>query len=157
MKKSKAKRQPLIRFLFLIYALLMLWLLFGRASGWADDLPYREALAQRINLTPLKTIRNYWYVIQNGASQGLRNHCIINLVGNVVLFIPIGFLLPRIWPKLRNFFLFVLVCTASILLVESVQLFALLGSFDVDDIILNLGGMITGYILCLIIPRKKSK
>ena len=75
----------------------------------------------------------------------------------MVLFIPIGFLLPRIWPKLRNFFLFVLVCTASILLVESVQLFALLGSFDVDDIILNLGGMITGYILCLIIPRKKSK
>lgn len=154
MKKSKAKRQPLVRFLFLIYALLMLWLLFGRASGWADGLPYQEALAQRINFTPLKTIRNYWYVIQHGTSQGLRNHCIINLVGNVVLFIPIGFLLPRIWPKLRNFFLFLLICTASILLVESVQLFALLGSFDVDDVILNLAGMLLGYLLCLIIRKK---
>lgn len=154
MKKSKANRQPLVRFLFLIYALLMLWLLFGRASGWADGLPYQEALAQRINFTPLKTIRNYWYVIQNGTSQGLRNHCIINLVGNVVLFIPIGFLLPRIWPKLRNFFLFLLICTASILLVESVQLFALLGSFDVDDVILNLAGMLLGYLLCLIIRKK---
>lgn len=154
MKKSKANRQPLVRFLFLIYALLMLWLLFGRASGWADGLPYQEALAQRINFTPLKTIRNYWYVIQHGTSQGLRNHCIINLVGNVVLFIPIGFLLPRIWPKLRNFFLFLLICTASILLVESVQLFALLGSFDVDDVILNLAGMLLGYLLCLIIRKK---
>lgn len=154
MKKSKAKRQPLVRFLFLVYALIMLWLLFGRASGWADGLPYQEALAQRINFTPLKTIRNYWYVIQHGTSQGLRNHCIINLVGNVVLFIPIGFLLPRIWPKLRNFFLFLLICTASILLVESVQLFALLGSFDVDDVILNLAGMLLGYLLCLIIRKK---
>lgn len=154
MKKSKANRQPLVRFLFLVYALIMLWLLFGRASGWADGLPYQEALAQRINFTPLKTIRNYWYVIQNGTSQGLRNHCIINLVGNVVLFIPIGFLLPRIWPKLRNFFLFLLICTASILLVESVQLFALLGSFDVDDVILNLAGMLLGYLLCLIIRKK---
>ena len=157
MKKSKAKRQPLVRFLFLIYALIMLWLLFGRASGWADGLPYREALAQRINLAPLKTIRNYWSVLQGSGSLALRKHCFINLVGNVVLFIPLGFLLPRIWPKLRNFFLFLLICSAMILTVEALQLFTLLGSFDVDDLILNLGGMIAGYILCLIIPRKKAK
>lgn len=154
MKKSKAKRQPFVRFLFLIYALLMLWLLFGRESGWADDLPYRELLAQRVNLTPLKTIRSYWYVLTNGTNTGLRNHCLVNLVGNVVMFIPLGFLLPRIWPRLRNFFLFLLICIGVILAVEAIQLFALLGSFDVDDVILNMAGMFLGYLFG-IIRRKK--
>lgn len=154
MKKSKAKRQPLVRFLFLVYALIMLWLLFGRSSGWTEGLTYREMLQQNMNLTPLLTIKNYWYVVRSGSNPALVRHCIINLVGNVVLFIPLGFLLPRIWPKLRNFFLFLLTCTAMILTVEALQLFTLLGSFDIDDVILNLAGMFLGYFLSFC-KRKK--
>ncbi len=154
MKKSNAKRKPFLRFLFLLYVLMMIWLLFGRESGWFDDLPYRELLAQRINLTPFKTIRNYWYVLTNGTSVAMRNHCLVNLVGNVVMFIPSGFLIVRIWPKFRNFFLFLVTSLGIILLIETVQLFALLGSFDVDDVILNMVGMFLGYLLGLI-RRKK--
>ena len=50
---------------------------------------------------------------------------------------------------------FLLTCTALILTIELVQLLTLLGSFDVDDIILNLGGMTVGYIACLLFHRKK--
>lgn len=154
MKKSKAKRQPLVRFLFLVYALIMLWLLFGRENGWTEGLTYREMLRQNMNLTPLLTIKNYWYVVRSGSNPALVRHCIINLVGNVVLFIPLGFLLSRIWPKLQNFFLFLLICTAMILTVEALQLFTLLGSFDIDDVILNLAGMLLGYLLSFC-KRKK--
>lgn len=154
MKKSKPKRQPLVRFLFLVYALVLLWLLFGRSRGWTDGLTYRQMLQQNMNLTPLLTIKNYWYVVRHGSDPALLRHCIINLVGNVVLFIPVGFWLVRIWPRLRNFFLFLATCAGLILLVEALQLFTLLGSFDVDDVILNLAGMSMGYFLCLL-RRKK--
>ena len=154
MKKSKTKRQPFVRFLFLAYALVLIWLLFGRSQGWTDELPYRQLLARNMNLVPLLTIQNYWHVVRHSTDQALLRHCVINLVGNVVLFIPIGYLPVRIWPKLRNVFLFLLTGIVAILAVEALQLFTLLGKFDVDDVILNMAGMFLGYLLC-IITRKK--
>lgn len=154
MAKSKNKRQPLVRFLFLAYSIVMLWLLFDRPQSWDPSLSYRQMLASNMNLTPLLTIKNYWYVVRHGTDANLVRHCIINLAGNVVLFIPIGFWLVRIWPRFRNFFLFVLTCTGAVVLVETLQLFTLLGSFDVDDVILNLLGMTIGYLFGLL-RRKK--
>ena len=155
MSKQKNARHPFIRFLFVVYGLVMLWLLFGRPQGWVDGLTYRQMLEQNINLTPLLTIKNYWHVVQHGTDPAMVRHCVINLAGNVVLFIPIGYWLVRLWLKFRNFFLFILTCGVIILLVETLQLFTLLGSFDVDDIILNLGGMTVGYMACLLFHRKK--
>lgn len=155
MSKQKSSRHPFIRFLFVVYGLVMLWLLFGRPQGWVSGLTYKEMLLQNVNLTPLLTIKNYWYVVRHGSDPALVRHCIINLAGNVILFIPIGYWLVRLWPKFRNFFLFITTCAGIILLVEAMQLFTLLGSFDVDDIILNLGGMTVGYIACLLFHPKK--
>ena len=146
MKKKQVNTQPFWRFAFLVYCGVMLWLLFGRSSGGIEGLTYEETLRQNINLTPLLTIRNYWYVILHRSNPALVRHCFINLAGNVLLFIPAGWLLPRLWKPMRNFFLFFLTCSPAILLVETVQLFTLLGSFDVDDVILNLGGMLLGYL-----------
>ena len=146
MKRSSSKRSPFLRFLFLLYCAAMLWLLFFRSWGWDDGLTYRQMLQRNINLTPLLTIRNYLYVVVNRSNDDVLMHCIINLAGNVLLFIPLGYLLPRIWKKQENFFRFFFTCAVSILIVELVQLFTLLGSFDVDDLILNLGGMTLGFL-----------
>lgn len=154
MAKRKTNRQPLVRFLFLIYAVAILWLLFGRPRGWVDGLTYKQMLQQNMNLVPLLTIKNYWYVVCHGSDPALIRHCIINLAGNVLLFIPLGYWLVRIWPKFRNFFLFLATCAGLILLVETLQLFTLLGSFDIDDVILNLAGMILGYLYCLLRHKK---
>ena len=156
MSKHKSSRHPFIRFLFVVYGLVMLWLLFGRPQGRIDGLTYKEMLQQNTNLTPLLTIKNYWYVVQHGNDPALLRHCIINLAGNVLLFVPIGYWLVRLWPKFRNLFLFLITCAGLILLVEALQLFTLLGRFDVDDIILNLSGMTVGYFLCLLFHRKKK-
>ena len=155
MGKRKSSRHPFIRFLFVVYGLVMLWLLFGRPQGRIEGLTYREMLQRNMNLQPLLTIKNYWYVVQHSSDPALLRHCIINLAGNVLLFIPLGYWFVRLWPKFRNFFLFLFTCTGIILLIECTQLFTLLGRFDVDDIILNLGGMLIGYFLCLIFHRKK--
>lgn len=153
--KKQPKKNPALRFLFFVYCLVMLWLLFGRSSGWVEGLTYEEQLRQNVNLTPFLTIQNYVYVVLHGSNETLIRHCIVNLGGNIFLFIPAGWLLPRLWPKLRNFFLFFLVCTAAIFLVEVIQLFTLLGSFDIDDLILNLFGMTLGYIFYLVAHPKK--
>lgn len=155
MTKRKSNRQPFVRFLFLIYGIVMIWLLFGRPRGWVDGLTYKQMLQQSMNLTPLLTIRNYWYVVQHGTNPALLRHCIINLVGNVLLFIPIGYWIVRLWPRFRNFLLFFATCAGLILMVETLQLFTLLGSFDIDDVILNLVGMALGYFYALLRHRKK--
>ena len=146
-KKRKVNTQPFWRFLFVVYCGVMLWLLFGRSQGWVEGLPYRQMLEQNINLTPLATIRDYWNVVFYRSNDAYFVHCFINLAGNVLLFIPAGWLLPKIFPIQRNFFRFFATCTGLILLVETLQLFTLLGSFDIDDVILNLDGMIVGFLV----------
>ena len=149
---KKTKKLP-IYITFSTYSLLMLWLLFGRSSGWGSSLSYQQQLRNNMSLVPFHTIGNYWRVVCRWEWNDLFRHCLINLVGNVVLFIPAGYLLPRLWKSLRNFFAFLLTCTLSICLVELLQLVTLLGSLDIDDLILNLFGMILGY-LGFIIFRK---
>ena len=133
-----------------VYSLVMLWLLFGRENGWEEGLPYRQQLRSNINLIPFLTIKNYYYTLIGSSSGEMVRHCFINLAGNVLLFIPAGYLLPRLWRRQRTFVLFLFTCACLILLVEAIQLVTLLGSFDVDDVILNLSGMTLGYLLCII-------
>jgi glycopeptide antibiotics resistance protein len=132
----------------------MIWLLFFRSGGWQAGLNYEQQLRQNYNLQPFLTIRNYWKVVYHRTNDAALIHSIINLGGNIFLFIPIGELIPGIYPKLRNFFRFFCVCLGVMFLVEVLQLFTLLGSFDVDDLILNLFGMSVGFV-CYHLFRKK--
>lgn len=147
---QRKDHKALLRFLLILYCAVMLWLLFFRENHWSADIPYRELLARNANFKPLLTIRNYLYVVRFGKDGDLVRHCIINLGGNIFLFIPAGYLFPRVFPRLRRFFPFVFTCLMIMVTVEVLQLFTLLGSFDVDDLILNLFGMLVGYIICLI-------
>ena len=142
------------RFLFLLYCGVMLWLLFGRSNGYIAGIPYETQLRDNTNLIPLFTIKNYLTVLEHSTNKALLTHCFINLAGNVLLFIPAGWLFPKIWRKMRNFFRFFALCAGLIFLVETVQLFTLLGSFDVDDVILNLAGMVVGFLLYTLLGRK---
>ena len=144
------------RFLFLLYCAIMLWLLFGRSSSWVAGLSYETQLRQNTNLIPLFTIQNYLHVLKYSTNESLRMHCLVNLAGNISLFIPAGWLFPTVWPRLGNFFRFFALSLGLIFLVETVQLFTLLGSFDVDDVILNLLGMTLGHILHAIVCTKKK-
>ena len=150
MAKRRKSNRAFWAFMLFVYSLVMLWLLFGRENGWEEGLPYREQIRSNINLTPFLTIKNYYYTLIGSSSGEMVRHCFINLAGNVLLFIPAGYLLPRLWRRQRKFFLFLFTCAGLILLVEAVQLVTLLGSFDVDDVILNLSGMTLGYLLCII-------
>ena len=156
-KKQAVNTRSLTRLLFVAYIAFMLWLLFVNGRGSEAGLPYWEQVRTNMNLTPLRTIGNYLYVLQHSQNKALWQHCFINLAGNVLLFIPAGLLLPRIWYRFRTFWKYLLCCLLSVGLIEAIQLFSLRGSLDVDDLILNLSGMLLGYIAYRITHRKKEK
>ena len=76
-----------------------------------------------------------------------------NLLGNIIPFIPFGFLLPITYKKFSSAISIFVIGLASILLIESFQFFTKLGSFDVDDIILNMTGIVCGYVIFLVTNR----
>ena len=67
-----------------------------------------------------------------------------DLLLNIILFIPLGFLLPYIWPKLngRKTVLMAFVISVTI---ETTQYIAHWGCLEVDDIINNTLGACIGY------------
>ena len=72
-----------------------------------------------------------------------------NLAGNILIFVPYGFFISMA-SRSRGFFKTLFCSMGLSLAVEIVQLFTRVGSFDVDDILLNTIGGVLGYILFVI-------
>ena len=69
----------------------------------------------------------------------------INLLGNVILMVPCGILAPRSVVSLQSFRKFMFGVLWFVFLMECLQLFTLRGTFDVDDILLNVIGAAAGF------------
>jgi glycopeptide antibiotics resistance protein len=98
----------------------------------------------RPNIVPLRTIRATLALQAWWPRTRL-------LAGNVVVFMPFGALLPVIWPslgRLRRVFLAGVLFSGAIEL-SQLGLSLILGYWyrmsDVDDVILNVAGVLTGY------------
>ena len=120
---------------FALYCLLMLWLLFGQR--WGQN-------AGSLNLKFGDTLWRYIWVLKYSADGSQRIHAIVNLFGNVVMFVPLGLLTPCLWRKIRKFGWHLLAMTATIVAIELLQLLTRLGTCDVDDLMLNLIGTAIG-------------
>jgi len=137
MKKEKNRPHPLAVVLFVLYLLLLFYLLFFSESyGRTMDSGYRY------NLEPFKEIKRFW---SNRDALGW-NSVITNLAGNIVAFAPFGFFLPMLCRVGKNIVGCVLISAVFSLAVETVQLFSKVGAFDVDDIMLNAVGGLTGFL-----------
>lgn len=69
----------------------------------------------------------------------------VQLFGNLVLFLPYGLVLPTLWKKIRGTKLFLAVTILGLFLVETIQFVFMCGSWDIDDILLNLFGALLGF------------
>ena len=94
-----------------------------------------------------------------GKGSTVRGFCKQNALGNVLLFLPLGFLLPLIWPQLR-FWSGMLVALALSLGIELIQyLSSAWGSYrtaDVNDLILNTLGASLGLALVSLLRLRKG-
>lgn len=151
-KGDKSKRvHDYIMILFWYY----LWVLanvlffdntFGR--GFSAGISF-----DAVNLEPLKTIRDYLSAYHYG-NISLRL-VILNLLGNLVAFAPMGFFLPALFRWQRSIFFFAATLALSITAVEVLQVYSGAGSCDIDDLILNLAGALIVFVLCRFPPLWK--
>lgn len=89
---------------------------------------------------------------------------ILNLFGNVLAFVPFGFFLPVHSVRCRKFWCTALYSFELSLSVEVLQLICKVGSFDVDDLLLNTVGGCLGFLVYMAVihfwrkqyGRKKS-
>lgn len=99
----------------------------------------RIQTGERMNLVPFKTISTY-------LAHSNVDMLIVNLVGNIVMFIPWGFGIVLLWKSNQKPVRVILLCLGLTVFIEFVQLF--IGrSVDVDDLILNFIGGIVGSMM----------
>ncbi|MCH5265553.1 MAG: VanZ family protein [Lachnospiraceae bacterium] len=135
--------------------LLVYFLFFSEEYGRTE--PYTT---YQYNLEPFRELRRY-LAYRNQIGNGL---FLINVVGNVVAFMPFGFLVPVMYREqrrersyqghyFRSFLFVTFLGFLSSLGVETLQLVTKVGSFDVDDLILNTVGVILGYFIYYICKK----
>lgn len=129
---------------FIIYFLLL--------SDWYGRGYVSEEF--RYNITLFKEIQRFWIYRQMLGPFAV----FANLFGNVLIFVPFGFFLPMA-SKHRSIISALFYSLELSLCVEVFQLFAKVGSFDVDDLLLNTVGGVVGYflfVICNTIRRKND-
>ncbi len=136
---------------FTAYLLFLSYLLFfsshfGRTEHGEGEYRYNLTLFQEIGRYVSYGIRTgSWYLF------------FINVCGNVAVFIPIGLFLPVLIERCKNVFLTVLLCLEISLAVEVTQILSRVGTFDVDDLLLNTLGGVLGYIIFVIWNKHRNK
>ena len=141
------------RTIFFIYLLIVIKLIIFKypyeqlkaiADSWEKGV-ILEGL-DTANFTLFKTIRMY-------IKYSYKLNSFENLIGNIVVFVPYGFLFPCVLQKGSNVFVMLLNAFLFVTGIEIFQLFSAFGAFDVDDILLNCVGAVIGYLLYLILRR----
>ena len=145
--KEKGRARAVIAFL-LYLILLCYFLFFSEGMGRTAELEYRY------NLTLFREIKRFVYNVNVLGWKAV----IVNVVGNVVAFMPFGYFIPRICKIHIGAFSVVLFSFEFSVLVEFLQLITKLGCFDVDDLFMNTIGGLLGYICYYIIyGRQRSR
>ena len=129
-----------------LYALILFFLLFKKKSVGSF---------RTINLIPFRTIIDYLF----NEDVIVRSFAFSNIIGNIAIFIPLGIYIPLLINKKSIFTNSAIVALIS-LCVEIVQYILVIGTADVDDIILNTIGGLLGILifkLVYLIFKDKSK
>ena len=87
----------------------------------------------------------------------IRRELILNLIGNVGMFIPSGIVLPVIYKRLDSFWKVIAAGAMISLCIEIIQLPFSVRASDVDDLILNTLGVAVGYAIYALVQKQKKR
>ena len=132
--------RPVLWTIFIIYSFVLVYVLF-LSRETRDGFTFAEYMRRFTNFIPFKTIIEY---VQRYID-GYRNLSVLNLLGNFVIFMPMGVLLPCVIRKLDRFWKVTLTVLGMVVMVEIVQGILRVGSVDIDDVIFNVVGAMIGY------------
>ena len=142
------KRETVLTVFVLFTAALLVLAFEGTYStpyAMIESMRYRITSGERVNLVPFRTISTYF-------CHFIPDVFLVNIVGNIVMFLPWGFGLVLLWKKNQSVGRVLFLCFLITALIETGQLF--IGrSVDVDDLILNFAGGCAGAALCAGLKR----
>lgn len=146
--KNKRKVMCIIWWIYIVLLFLIVVIKFRGSFGELRERMNYYSMENSINynLVPFKSIGSQIKHISE-------SWALINLLGNIVPFVPFGFLLPIAYKRINSFVKAFSVGFLSVILIEVFQFITKLGSFDVDDIMLNSIGIIIGYFLIWLVNR----
>ena len=117
MKKSTYK------YLLTVYLILMIFISYiNQGINNIGGLSYFEAICHSTNLIPLYNISIKQFII------------------SFVQFMPLGYLLPRVFSKLNSSKIFIISSFVIIIIFKLVKLLTLTGYFDITSIIIGFMG-----------------
>jgi len=137
--------------ILLIYLIILSYFLFFSESFGRTGQDHIFA----VNLVPFKEISRC-FVYYSSLPRGF---LFVNIVGNIIAFIPFGFLFASLLSYRKGVPWLLTIALSALLstVVELIQFVTRKGSCDVDDIILNTMGGALGYIIFYIIFVRKEK
>lgn len=150
MIKNTTRNQKFGWILFILYLIALIYLMFfsesfGRTGNEHAEYAYNLELFKEIK-------RFYLYRKQLGLEA-----VILNLGGNVIGFMPFGFMLPIVSRRGRRWYNTFMLGFLLSLCIEVTQLVFRVGSFDVDDLLLNTIGGILGFVVYKIVQKVRIR
>ena len=145
----RREAQLLLMYINLAVILRVVFFPMERQQGRVQPLLFDASaiLPLRVNLRPLKQL--LWFAS--------RRDLLLNLGGNVCLFIPSGIILPILYRRLNKFWKVTAAGALLSLCVELLQLPFFTRATDVDDLLLNTLGVMLGYGLYALCGKAKTK
>ena len=148
-KKIDYKKECLMLLMYINIAVILRFTLFpmSRIDGKIQPLIFDKE-----NIFPLNINLEVFVHINDFVDN---SKMWMNVIGNILMFVPTGIILPIIFKRLNNIFKVTLSGAFLSLCIEILQLPFPSRSSDIDDLILNTSGVIIGYIIYKLFKRKK--
>ncbi len=152
-QKSNQKIQDIILIIiYIAYFLLMAKILLFKNVAPSEIFSSDREISRTLAIIPFQSIMKYY-------NSGVLWASVLNVIGNIVIFIPFGIYLT-LYTKNKTLKKATFITLVTSLSVEVVQYVLDIGIADIDDIILNVIGGVVGVlvykILRLILKQDKN-
>lgn len=151
-QQMNLKYELKIAFLFICCAVILRFTFFpfALADGHVQQLvlDFGEIYPFRLNLQPFVHLFDY---------EGSLRDTLINTIGNTVMFIPVGVILPLTFPKLSKIYKVLAAGFLVSLTIEIIQLPFASRVSDIDDLILNTVGTGIGFGCYYLVHRLRQR
>ncbi len=128
---------------YICMAMFVLYLSYLIYLTFFDHTYGRDVIHRSINIVPFRTIFKF-------LTRSDFKDILVNIAGNIAAFVPMGFLLPIAFSKLKGLLRVFFVVLAVTLSIEIFQYISGAGVSDIDDVILNALGGVVGYFMMMI-------
>lgn len=143
MKKQGRIGTVFLYIFFICYLLFLGYILFFSRTSLFGLFDREREFSRSVNLIPFGSINAY---LAGSETAGLSGVAFQNVIGNIVIFIPLGVYLPLLKKDRRIIMSFLIILAVS-LCTEIIQWLFGIGATDVDDILLNVFGGLIGIVL----------